>query len=184
MSGASSRAGLFTAVSAVVVLGLAAPAAAFDSIEDLPQPTDEQLRGSVTQFEIPKATQFSTDSAVRSFAEPEDDSWVLDTDILFRPDEYELPSGAGAQIADLLSDVPQDTLLRVEGHTDSRTGEISNQELSEKRAQAVADAIGEERPDLNLETAGYGPDEPAVTEQDGDESTFAANRRVELIVED
>lgn len=178
------KTGMISACATVLIVGLAGPSAAFDSIDELPQPTDSQLRSSVTQFEIPQATQFSTENTVRSFAEEEEDSWVLATDILFKPDAYDLPSGAGTKIADLLGDVPQGATLRVEGHTDSRTGEIPNQELSEKRAQAVADAIGEERSDLTLETTGYGPDEPAVTEQEGEEDTFAANRRVELIIED
>lgn len=164
----------------VLTVGFSAPAHAFDSLDDLPEPTSKQLKAAVTQFEVGQAVQFSVDGKVQSFAEESDDSWTLATDVLFRPDEYELPSGAGEKIVDLLTDVPEGEDLRVDGHTDSRKGEIPNQELSEKRAEAVADAILEERDDLNIATKGHGSDDPATTERDGDESTFADNRRVEI----
>ncbi|EYT49849.1 OmpA family protein [Brachybacterium muris] len=75
--------------------------------------------------------------------------------------------------------------MQVGGHTDSRPVDRSqydfdNQQLSEHRAQAVAAALAADRPDLTLEVEGFGDEQPAVSEDPDDPSTYAANRRVEL----
>ena len=49
------------------------------------------------------------------------------------------------------------------------------------RAEAVAGALRSERPDLVLEVSGVGDSDPAVTEDPEDASTYAANRRVEIV---
>ncbi|WP_120005798.1 OmpA family protein [Nesterenkonia muleiensis] len=110
---------------------------------------------------------------------------VLETDILFDPNEWELPSTAGSRLAELVEEVPEGASVEVNGHTDSRpvdetVYDFDNQALSENRAQAVADALADERPDLNLTVEGFGDSDPAVDEDEDDPSTFAANRRVEI----
>src|SRR5699024_12737511 len=106
------------------------------------------------------------------------------TDILFRAMEWELPDGAGSYIVELAGEVPEDAVVDVHGHTDSNPVPDSygfdNQELSERRAASVAEALAEERPDLELTEEGVGSDEPAVTEDPEDPSTYTANRRVEI----
>lgn len=62
--------------------------------------------------------------------------------------------------------------------------ELDNQQLSENRAQAVADALANTRTDLALDVDGFGDTQPAVTEDPDDPTTFAANRRVEIRFEE
>lgn len=110
---------------------------------------------------------------------------TLETDILFSPNEWELPENAGEAIAELVEEIPEGARISVEGHTDSNPVnqeryDFDNQELSENRAQAVADALSEERPDVEMTVEGFGESEPAVAEDPEDLSTYAANRRVEI----
>lgn len=68
--------------------------------------------------------------------------------------------------------------IRIEGHTDSSGGRSLNLDLSEKRAQAVAEylvsqGIGRDR----LDVRGYGYDRPLP----GRPASAAANRRVEAV---
>lgn len=116
-------------------------------------------------------------------AEDEDDALItLQTDVLFRANSWELPSSAPAHIVELVEEIPEGATVSVVGHTDSRpTGEdFDNQELSENRAEAVAEVLRSERSDLDLEVSGAGDSEPAATEDPDDPATFAANRRVEI----
>ena len=107
----------------------------------------------------------------------------LSTDLLFAENSWDLPGAAPARIADLVSDVPDGATVTVTGHTDTQQPlghAFDNQELSERRAQAVADALRSKRPDLDLEVSGRGDTDPAVTPDDEDPTTHAANRRVEI----
>lgn len=110
---------------------------------------------------------------------------TLETDILFSPNKWDLPENAGETIAALVEEIPEGASIAVHGHTDSNPVnqdlfDFDNQELSENRAQAVADALAKERPDLQMTVEGFGETEPAVTEDPEDSSTYAANRRVEI----
>lgn len=107
----------------------------------------------------------------------------LNTDILFEPDAWDIPDAAGDRIAELVNDIPQGAEVEVSGHTDSVIGAVDNQVLSENRAKAVAAIISNARPDLVLEVAGYANTKPAEREDPEDPSTYAANRRVEIIYE-
>ena len=114
-----------------------------------------------------------------------DEGIVLETDILFSPNEWELPENAGAKITELVEEIPQGASVVVHGHTDSnpvnqQLYDFDNQELSENRAQAVADALANERSDLEMTVEGFGEAEPAVPEDPDDPSTYAENRRVEI----
>lgn len=115
----------------------------------------------------------------------EQDLIILETDILFNSNEWELPPNAGEHIAELVSEIPEGAAVTVHGHTDSRPVDqdlydFDNLELSDNRAQAVAEALAEKRPDLELTAEGFGDSEPAVDEDEDDSATFAANRRVEI----
>ncbi|GAA1810743.1 OmpA family protein [Nesterenkonia flava] len=114
----------------------------------------------------------------------EDDVIVLETDILFPAMEWELPASAAGSIGDLVDVVPEGATVRVHGHTDSNPVpegyDFDNQQLSENRAQAVADVLEQERPDLRLEVEGFGDSQPAVQEDPEDPGTLAENRRVEI----
>jgi len=70
------------------------------------------------------------------------------------------------------------TNISVTGHTDSRGTEAYNQDLSERRAQTVADMLAAQYPDARIDVSGMGENSPAA-------SNFTAegrqqNRRVEV----
>ena len=109
----------------------------------------------------------------------------LSADILFNSHEWQISDSAANRIEELVAEVPTDAGVVVTGHTDSRPTadhvDFDNQELSENRAEAVANVIEQARPDLALETSGVAADQPAVQEDEDDPETFAQNRRVELV---
>ncbi|WP_277207723.1 OmpA family protein [Isoptericola croceus] len=112
---------------------------------------------------------------------------TLSSDILFDPSDATLATSAAGRIGELVADVPDGAPVKVHGHTDTVDTDKFNQELSERRAQAVADAVEAERPDLVLDVQGFG--ETELKEQEiGDEETVAAaraaNRRVEIRYEE
>jgi outer membrane protein OmpA-like peptidoglycan-associated protein len=85
-----------------------------------------------------------------------------------------------AELGRMLSDHP-DLYLRIEGHTDSRGGETTNPELSQRRAEAVVRFLVDEHAvDAGrLEAVGRGEAEP-VADNETPEGR-QKNRRVELV---
>ncbi|MFN2268355.1 MAG: OmpA family protein [Desulfonatronovibrio sp.] len=78
-----------------------------------------------------------------------------------------------SRVANVLNQYPQ-TLLRVEGHTDQVGSEDYNQRLSERRAEAVKNALIQQNIDpRRLTSIGYGESQPISSED-------AVNRRVEI----
>lgn len=75
-----------------------------------------------------------------------------------------------------------DAPIRIEGHTDSRGSAKLNQALSQRRAEAVRDALAEEGVDPARMTAvGRGEEQPIASNDS--EAGRARNRRVEIIVQ-
>ena len=173
----NGRTATCTLAAVALAMTTASPAAAVDSPEDLPAPTPQQLAASIRVW--------SVDGSVRTLetvaTEGAETTISLATDILFASQSFELPTSAAPRIAELLADVPEGAAVQVHGHTDSLVGPIPNDELSRNRAQAVADVIAAERPDLVLEVAGLADAEPVARENPDDPATYAANRRVEII---
>ncbi len=100
------------------------------------------------------------------------------SDILFDFDSSVLKPGAYIEIdrvSDILNKYPQ-TMLSVEGHTDASGSESYNQQLSERRAMAVKNALAQRgvNPD-RIQTIGYGESMPVS-------STAALNRRVNIVI--
>jgi len=107
-------------------------------------------------------------------------------DVLFDTDQAQLRSGDGMRgvqkLADILKQYPQHNVL-IEGFTDSTGNTSHNQELSDRRANAVRTAlldtgIGADR----IASRGYGQTFPVASN-----ATAAGrqlNRRVEIIVSD
>ncbi len=98
------------------------------------------------------------------------------SDVLFDHDSAAMKPGAFVEIsrvANMLNDFPE-TVIRVDGHTDSTGGEEYNQRLSERRAEAVKRALIQRNvhPD-RIESLGYGESQPVS-------SVNALNRRVEI----
>ncbi|MFV0427226.1 MAG: OmpA family protein [Beutenbergiaceae bacterium] len=158
--------------------------------QELPPVTQEMLESSTVVWEVnregnsPYVIVYDAEAATipmdATETEGQQTTISLATDILFAPDAWDISANAADRIGELLTDVPQGATVDVTGHTDSVVGAVSNQELSENRAQAVADVIAEARPDLDLQVAGYADTRPAVPEDPEDPSTRAANRRVEV----
>jgi outer membrane protein OmpA-like peptidoglycan-associated protein len=99
-------------------------------------------------------------------------------EVFFDLDSTLLKPGAYAEIsriANILNRYPQ-TNIRVEGHTDSRGTEQYNQDLSQKRADAVKNALVQQGVNpARIVTVGYGESQPIS-------SNDAANRRVNVVI--
>lgn len=100
------------------------------------------------------------------------------SEILFDFDSYALKPGAYAEIgrvANVLNRYPQ-TTIRVEGHTDATGSETYNQTLSERRAEAVKNALVQRGVDpRRIQTVGFGESQPIS-------SNNAINRRVNIVI--
>jgi outer membrane protein OmpA-like peptidoglycan-associated protein len=99
-------------------------------------------------------------------------------DVFFDFDSATLKPGAHAEIgrvADILTRYPQ-TTIRVEGHTDATGPETYNQQLSERRAEAVKNALVQRGVDpRRVYTVGFGESQPIS-------SNNAVNRRVNIVI--
>ncbi len=100
------------------------------------------------------------------------------SEVLFDFDSATLKPGAYPEIdrvTGVLNNYPQ-TTIRVEGHTDSIGSETYNQQLSERRAEAVRNAMIQRGVDQGRITAiGYGESQPIS-------SVDAMNRRVNIVI--
>ncbi len=100
------------------------------------------------------------------------------SDVFFDFDLSTLKPGAYAEIgsvANILNKYPH-TTIRVEGHTDSKGPEVYNQALSERRAQAVKDALTQKGVGPGrIQTVGFGESQPIS-------SSDAMNRRVSIVI--
>ena len=105
-------------------------------------------------------------------------------DVLFDTGQATLKPGAVAEIvrlADFLKANPERT-ARIEGHTDSTGSVTTNLELSQRRAEAVANTLIDAGiPRQRVIATGLGPDFPVASN-----ATAAGrqqNRRVEVVIE-
>src|SRR5699024_877491 len=108
---------------------------------------------------------------------------TFDSGILFDFDSYALRPDVKQSIQEL-GDILQDyenTKVLFAGHTDSKGSDEYNQELTEKRAQAVANYAAKQGVDSErMIISGYGENDPVA-----DNSTEAGrqqNRRVEIAI--
>jgi outer membrane protein OmpA-like peptidoglycan-associated protein len=104
-------------------------------------------------------------------------------DVLFDTAEADLKPGADKTImrlASFLNEHPDRNLL-IEGHTDSRGTESFNQDLSQRRANSVRDALVAAGVQSDrLKALGLGEDYPVATNETA--SGRQENRRVEVVV--
>ena len=100
------------------------------------------------------------------------------SEMFFDYDSATLKPGAYseiARVADVLNRYPH-TTIQVEGHTDAKGSEQYNQQLSERRAQAVMNALAQRGVDpRRMQAMGYGETQPIS-------SIDAANRRVSIVI--
>ena len=79
------------------------------------------------------------------------------------------------RVAGVLNNYPQ-TRLKIEGHTDSKGSEQYNMKLSQRRADAVSNALIQRGIDpARIETMGFGESQP-ISSNDAD------NRRVTIVI--
>jgi len=192
---AGRLAALAVGLAVLLVSGTGLTASAVVDEGPPPEPDNgisaKNLNDSVRVYRPDAVRVFTLDGAVISLGddvEHQGETAVisLSTDLLFEPNSWDLPASAPSGIAELVTDVPNGATVQVTGHTDSRPTigqDFDNQELSQNRAEAVATALEQERPDLDLEVSGVGDTEPAVVEDPEDPDTYAANRRVEISYE-
>ncbi|MFK7989652.1 MAG: OmpA family protein [Sandaracinaceae bacterium] len=84
-------------------------------------------------------------------------------------------------VAAVLAEHEEIYQIQVQGHTSAVGNAEHNQELSEARAAAIADALRERGVTQEITSQGYGPTYP-VCQEDTDEC-HAQNRRVEFFVD-
>jgi outer membrane protein OmpA-like peptidoglycan-associated protein len=87
------------------------------------------------------------------------------------------------EVTQIMTDHPELTKLRVEGHTDSRGSASSNKTLSQKRADAVlAYLTGKGVETTRLSAVGYGEEKPIDKREVAE--AWEKNRRVDFFVEE
>lgn len=157
------------------------------SIDNLPSLTDAEVDSHRVAIDVPDITAIDVPE-IDTF-EPEvtssggDTVVSLDTDVLFEFGKAELGGPAEDAVVEAVADVPKGAKVSVVGHTDSIGSDADNRTLSTQRAQAVADAIEDERDDLRLTVSGKGESDPVEPNESGGQDNPEGrekNRRVEI----
>lgn len=108
---------------------------------------------------------------------------TFDSGLLFGFDSYSISEATRKNLdnmAEVLKDY-EDTDILIEGHTDSVGDEQYNQNLSEKRAEAVSDYLRQHKVKRKrLRTVGYGENQPIASNDD--QAGQKLNRRVEVVI--
>ena len=103
--------------------------------------------------------------------------------VLFDPNGTELSKNADAEIAKLVQEIERRSSMNIKviGHTDNVQGAKHNQQLSQKRAQSVSEALSRKLgKDVTIASEGKGQNEP-VADNSTDQGR-SVNRRVEVLV--
>jgi outer membrane protein OmpA-like peptidoglycan-associated protein len=107
----------------------------------------------------------------------------FDSDVLFSIDSAVLSGsarGALDEVASVFIEHPKTAIIS-QGHTDSTGSEEHNQDLSERRARAVANyLVGQGVDDSRITSIGYGEGHPVASNET--DSGRRANRRVDLLL--
>lgn len=116
--------------------------------------------------------------------EPRGTVITLSGGVLFASNKSQLLPGAQASLGQVAEAIKtqDDKKVLVEGHTDSRGSDVTNQALSKARADSVASyLVSQGVPPDRVTTAGLGPSRP-VADNNSPEGR-ANNRRVEIIIQ-
>ncbi|MEO5727734.1 MAG: OmpA family protein [Byssovorax sp.] len=153
-----------------------------------------QAQGNQLQTEVQRrqeaekrAAQANADLARLASVKQETRGMVITLSgaVLFTSGKSELLPAAQVKLNDVakaLIEQDPDSKMVVEGHTDSQGTAASNQELSQKRAQAVRDYLVSRGIAGDRVTAqGFGPTRPIG--ENGSPEGRANNRRVEIVVQ-
>ena len=125
------------------------------------------------------------DDSASTHTTDKDVTVTLASDVTFDPDSYNLTDKADSQlqiVADQIAQHPDGGSLDIVGHTDDVADDAHNQKLSEDRAGAVKDRLGQlaDLAKWKVSTTGKGESEPAV--KDTTDEARAANRRVVITI--
>jgi len=105
------------------------------------------------------------------------------SDVLFQVDRAELSAEGmrtAQKVADVLAQEPQ-SIVMVEGFTDSTGSSSHNLDLSQRRAESVRNALaGLGVPAARIATRGYGEAYPVASNSDA--GSRQLNRRVEIVL--
>lgn len=178
-SGECWRAGLWTPALATLV-GCDGVLAKATAITSPASAKEEEPVVSETAVESPsEQVTYATDTQI----DTEVEKISFDTDTLFDFDKAALKR-EGRQQLDLLASRLMDKVVQVvvvSGHTDSIGSQAYNQQLSEKRAKAVAEYLnGKGISSEKIFTEGRGASQPIAS--NSSEAGRALNRRVEIEV--
>lgn len=112
----------------------------------------------------------------------------FDSAVLFEVSKFDvLPEAAAvlAEVAPALIEAGRS--IEINGHTDANGSDEYNQELSQQRAQAVADELLALGVDVEMTVTGHGESQPVAPNynEDGsdDEAGQRQNRRVEIVIQ-
>ena len=144
-----------------------------------------------SELEAERATAIPLSAFTESYsgyintADDEDSTTMtLTSDVLFDSDSYELSEDATEPLQTVADKLATDGggSVTITGHTDDVDTEEYNQELSEKRAQAVLDELESltDLSDWDVTVEGKGETEPR--DPDDTDEARAVNRRVEIVI--
>ena len=146
----------------------------------------ERKRADKLAAELAELKAIKTDEIAELKAKKTDRGMVVTLgDVLFEPDKAQLLPGAYRtidQLAAFLSEHTDSSVL-IEGHTDSIGSQDDNLDLSQRRAEAVRDALlSRQVPLYRIVSKGYGNSYPVAGNDS--EAGRQQNRRVEIIILD
>lgn len=168
----------------------------WDRVLDTYGQEGENLEGNLVEKKEDgsKYLKLSIDLAGPEISAPEDVDLSLEEeeikmqvpdDLLFDFDESKLKSEAKETLDDIiddLSDLSSDVDIQINGHTDNQGEADYNLNLSEERAQAVADYMKENNDidSMTMDIQGFGDTQPIASNKNEDERQ--KNRRVEIVI--
>ena len=181
------RAALLTLPAVLATVLVATPALADDTVGGQPAqvlvaPGGIDIRAPILDLQVGTA---DLDGAVSTTRTGSVARVTLDADVLFAFDRADLsPTAVGrlSGVADALT--ASNGPIAIDGYTDAKGDAGYNQTLSERRAAAVADALGRRKPSVTgrLVATGHGAADPVApnTKPDGSDNPAgrATNRRV------
>jgi outer membrane protein OmpA-like peptidoglycan-associated protein len=160
-------------------------AAAADAARNDARASDQRAALNAQQNEASQRHAQELQSALADLQAKKTDRGLVITlgDVLFATGQAELKPGARRsldKLSNFMQQYPQRT-VRIEGFTDSVGSDVSNQRLSEHRADAVRDALTDAGVARDrIQTRGLGKSSPVA---DNDTATGRQqNRRVEVII--
>ena len=114
-------------------------------------------------------------------------SLVLDSDVLFDPGQAILKGSAQTEVAKVARFIlyHNPPTLVIEGHTDSDGDELLNQELSERRANALRQMLLSNHPTINpemIQARGRGEERPIAPNDSPTSKTMNRRLEVEIVI--